>query len=171
MIKTINTISELVNTLKTAKCGGQYATIYFESDVTLRKFPTDDYERVRIADDFCPRKSFSVQYHFGADYEKQMAKLLGVEEYNASDSNRTHIVPNLLMQYKSTQTYCLIAMAESKSKSTYTLNGKELTTEQRAYMEHYLPKTNTSAPNYLTLGVKNVKRITFGGNTYEVKIG
>ena len=170
MIKTINTISELVNTLKTAKCGGQYATIYFESDVKLNKFPTDGSERIRIADTFCPRKSYSVQYHFGADYEKAMAKLLGVEEYTASDSNRTHIVPNLLMQYISTGTYCLIAMVEDKSETAYSIDGREMTNAERAYMKHYLPKTNSNAPHYLTLGVKNVTRISFGGNIYDVKI-
>jgi hypothetical protein len=99
----IFTLDELTAILKAAKSksGGQYVTIYCESDYKMNKFPTDGSERVRIKDGFQPRKRYCIKYHFGQDYDKMMSKLLGTDHVS-HDDNREHLVENVLMRFKST---------------------------------------------------------------------
>jgi len=170
MANTIKSIEQLIEVMNNAKNGGQFATIIGESEIRLNKFPTDGSERVRIADGFIPKSVFSVEYHFGADYEKKMAKVLGVSEYEAHDANRVHIVPNLIMQYVSTGTICLIYMPSGYKKIDTTLNGVSMSAEEIAYMKRYQPKASASVVEYRTLNVMNVREIHFGGEIYYVDI-
>ena len=169
-MKKIFSVSDLVGILKSAKCGGQYVALYGESDYKLNKFPTDGSERIRIKDGFQPRKKFVVKFHFGEDYERKMSKMLG-EEYKASDKNRIHLVKNVLMQFASTGTTCVIYMPESYTDNGIYLNGQPISEEDLAYAKRYKSPTKASAIEYRNLNVTNVERIAVGGETYEVCIG
>ncbi|MCQ2388019.1 MAG: hypothetical protein MJ066_06230 [Clostridia bacterium] len=168
---TLTTIADIVSVFANAKNGGQFATIEGASEIKLNKFPTDNSERIRIKDGFQPMAEFTIQFHFGADYERAMAKAMGVADYTASDSNRKHLVPNLVMQYLSTGNVCVIYMPTNKVSKGITLNGKPISEEDKAYMEHYkAPKRGSAMVEYRTISVKNIKRITFGGITYLVDL-
>jgi hypothetical protein len=134
----------------------------------MNKFPTDGSERVRIKDNFQPRKRYSIKYHFGEDYDKKMSKLLGVD-YQSSDANREHLVENVLMRFKSTGTACFIAMPEARKSLGVFLNGEPISEEDLAYAKRYKSKTNESM--YLNIGVKNVYEIRIGGDVHECMIG
>lgn len=168
----IFSVEDLVAVVKAAKAGGQYVTIYGESDIKLNKFPTDGSERVRIKDDFQPRKRFHVQFHFGQDYEKTMAKALGTSDYTASDCNRVHLVPNVIMQYVSTGTTCFIYIPENYESDGTFLNGEPISAEDYAYMERYKSKSKSNAVvEYRTLSVKNISRIAINKEVYDICIG
>ena len=171
-MKKINNISELKNILASAKAGGQFVTLYGESEVKLNKFPTDGSARIRIDDAFKPIASFSVQFHFGADYEKAMSKALGVDYVNGGDANRETLIPNVMMRYISTNNVCLIYMATSRSEGETTLNGHALTAAEWAYLKRYKSKNKGGGNivNYRTISAKNVKRIAIKGEVYEVNI-
>ena len=130
MAHTIFTTENLANVLKEAKAGGQFVTIYGETPIKLNKYPTDGSERVKINDDFNPTKRFHVTFNFAEDYEKTMAKALGVDNYDASDYNREHIVHNILMRYISTDNVCLIYLPKFYQNDGTFLNGKTITKEQ-----------------------------------------
>jgi hypothetical protein len=166
----IFSIEQLTAFLKAAKskAGGQYVTLYCESDYRMNKFPTDGSERVRIKDDFQPRKRYTIKYHFGEDYDKKMSKLLGVD-YKSSDDNREHLVENVLMRFKSTGTACFIAMPEARKSLGVYLNGQPISEEDLAYAKRYKAKSNPSM--YLNIGVKNVYEIHIGGEIHECLIG
>ena len=170
-MKKVLSLDELVAIMSAAKSGGRYVTITASSEVKLNKFPTDGSERIRIDADFKPRHNFVVKFHFGADYEKAMTRALG-KEYHATDKNRIHIVKNVLMQYVSTGTTCMIYMPESYVEGGYTLNGKPLTAEQSAYLTRYKSKSSSdsSAVDYRTLAVRNIQRIAINNEVYELAI-
>ncbi len=166
----IFSVDELVAIVKSAKAGGQYVALYGESDFRMNKFPTDGSERVRIKDNFQPKKRFCVKFHFGQDYEKTMAKAMGVDSYTASDCNRTHLVDNVIMQYISTGTTCFIYMPESYIDGGMWLNGQPISDEDKAYAMRYKAKSNAAAVTYRTLNVKNISRIAIGGEVYDICI-
>lgn len=170
MSNKISSIAELVNIMGNAKAGGQYVTLYGESDVRLNKFPTDGTQRIHIKDGFTPRNKFHVTYHFSADYEKAMAKALGVDNYTAHDSNRTHLVKNVVMQYISTGTVCMIYMPEAYHFEGVVLDGKPISAEDEAYMSHYKAKPSKSTLPYRTLNVKSVTKMVIGHVTYDIDI-
>ena len=168
----IFSVDDLVAVVKSAKAGGQYVTLYGESDVKLNKFPTDGSERIRIKDGFQPKKRFHVKFHFGQDYEKAMSKALGQADYTASDANRVHLVPNVIMQYVSTGNTCFIYMPESHFSDGTFLDGKPISDEDKAYMERYKSKSKGGAVvEYRTIGLKNISRIAVGGEVYDICIG
>ena len=164
----IFSVSELVAILKSAKAGGQFVTLYCESDYKMNKYPTDGSVRERIKDNFQPRKRYSIKYNFGADYEKKMSKLLG-EDYNASDANREHLVENVLMRFKSTGNVCFIAMPIFRKSLGVLLNGQPISEEDMAYAKRFKAKSNPAM--YLNIGVKNVYEIHIGKQVYECLIG
>lgn len=172
-MKTIVSVSELKNVLETAKCGGQFVTVYYETAVSgLLKNPTDGSAVGKRREDFNPKKRSYAQFHFAQDYEKTMAKILGVDEYNAEDSNREHLIKNVLVRYKSTKNICLIAMPTNIKKLGYTLNGRLLTDEEVEYMNHYWSKAKRSPQlvEYRTIGVMNVYQLSINGEVIQVKI-
>ena len=169
---TITSASELISILKEAKCGGQYVTLTCEKPISLNKFPTDGSEKIRIADNFTPMVKFSVQYHFGADYERAMSKALGADYEKGEDKNTETLIKGVAKRYISTDNTCLIYIEENRKALGTFLNGNELTTDEIAYMKKYLPKHKESAPiKYRTIGVKNVRTLTINHNTYNVRIG
>ena len=172
-MKKITSVSELKSMLETAKCGGQFVTVYYETAVSgLLKNPTDGSAVGKRREDFNPKKRSYAQFHFAQDYEKTMAKILGVDAYDAEDSNREHLVKNVLVRYNSTKNICLIAMPTNIKKLGYTLNGRMLTDEEVEYMNHYWSKAKRSPKvvEYRTIGVMNIYQLSIDGEIVQVKI-
>lgn len=167
----INSASELINVLKGVKASGQIASITGESDMVLRKFNTDGLPKEHIKNGFQPRNEFTVKFNFGADYEKKMSKILG-EKYTAHDDNRVHFIDNLIMQYKSTGTICIIYMPNNYSHSRVILNGTTISDEDMAYAKRFMPikKDSTNVVEYRTLSLMNIKKLTVNKITYIVNI-
>ena len=167
----ITSVDEFINIMANAKCNGKYVTVYGESDIKLNKFNTDGLPKERIKDDFQPRTSFSVTFHFGQDYEKTMSKILG-EDYKATDTNRRHIVKNVIMQYISTGTVCLIYIPNNYCKNNIILNDEPISVVDKAYMERFMPKkkASTAVIEYRTLSLKNIKSISINKEKYDVEI-
>ena len=118
-----------------------------------------------------PTKAWHIKYHFGEDYERKVAKVLGLDSYDADGSNRIHLVPNVLMQYISTGNVCVIAMPEDKYKDGLLVNGTPATTEQVEYISRYeQPSRKGGIVNYLTIGVKNVRKMVVGKTTYHLAL-
>lgn len=164
--------SDLIAILAAAKAGGQFVTIYAETDVKLNKFPTDGSEKIRIDSNFVPRHAFSVTFNFAEDYEKAMAKAMGVDSYEAHDSNRRHLIKNVVVEYISTGNKCLIYIVKNYKNLGYSLNGREMTAEEIAYMDRYKSKSKDSGlVPYRNVGLKNVKRIAIGGEVYVTAFG
>lgn len=175
----INSVAELVQKLSAARCGGQYATIYGETTYKVNMYPNGTLPKDRSSENAFnnalypnPTKGWHIQYHFGADYEKAMAKALGIDSYESDgDNNREHLVPSILMRYISTQNVCAIAMPESRYNDGLFVGGKPATEKQIAYLEQYKQKRSSNAVvPYLTIGVKNITRLVVGGIEYQVKI-
>ena len=170
MAQVITTAQEFINMVKNASANGHYVTVYGESDVQLRKFNTDGLPKEHIKDDFHPRSEFSVTFHFGQDYEKTMSKILG-EDYKASDKNRRHIVKNVVMQYISTGTVCLIYMPQNYNKSRIILDGETISAADEAYMKRFMPQGKKSATvEYRTLSLSNITAISINHEKYDVMI-
>lgn len=167
----ITTVEEFIELMSNAKCNGKYVTIYGESDIKLNKFNTDGLPKEHIKDGFQPRTDFSVTFHFGQDYEKTMSKILG-EDYKATDTNRRHLVKNVVMQYISTGNVCLIYIPNNYSKNNIILDGEEISDEDEAYMKRFMPKkkVSTSIIEYRTLSLKNIKSISINKEKYTVDI-
>lgn len=167
----ITTVEEFIELMSNAKCNGKYVTVYGESDIKLNKFNTDGLPKERIKDGFQPRTDFSVTFHFGQDYEKTMSRILG-EDYKATDTNRRHLVKNVVMQYISTGNVCLIYIPNNYSKNNIILDGEKISAEDEAYMKRFMPKkkVNTSIIEYRTLSLKNIKSISINKEKYTVDI-
>lgn len=170
---TITSVQQLVGVLSTAKCGGQFVTIYGETDQGKKynKFPTDGSERIKRDETMSITKRFSVTYNFGTDYDKKMSKILG-EEYHAHDANRIHLLKNVIMQYVSTGNSCLIYIdGQYRSGGTF-VNGEPITEEQKAYLAKYASKAKKSASvlEYRTLSLCNVKEIHINKEVYVINI-
>lgn len=171
MSKMISTVSEFVTVMESAKVGGQFVTVYGSKEKALNKGRGAN----AIDPNFKPIRTFHAQFHFGEDYDKKVAKMMAqgqeVPEYDAAKrANITHLVPNVVMQYLSTGTTCLIVMPTSWTEDSLTLNGRPLTQDEITYMQKYLKKSSPSKLPYKTLGLKNITKITMGKETYEVNI-
>ena len=99
-----------------------------------------------------------------------MSKILG-EDYKASDKNRRHIVKNVVMQYISTGTVCLIYMPQNYNKSRIILDGEPISAADEAYMKRFMPQGKKSATvEYHTLSLSNIKSISINHEKYDVMI-
>ena len=94
--QVIDTYEKLIKALNSAKCGGQYVTYTIVKPVTMNAFPTDGSAREKRDPNFVANYELVFQNHYGTDYDKQMAKLLGEDKYEAHDSNSRHIVHNVV---------------------------------------------------------------------------
>lgn len=164
--------SEMTFAVEESKRSGQFITLYIEKPVDLAAFPTDGSEKIRRDKSFQPQKAYQVQLHFSADYEKAMAKALGVDEYHKSaDTNRETIVPNVLMRYISTNNVCFVHMPTQYLNKRYMNEyGEPLSEEQVAYMNHYKKAAKAEILPYRTISIKYVKSIAMGGQRYILNI-
>lgn len=166
----ITSISELEKLVSNAELKGQFVSLECETPVKLNKFPTDGSERIRIKDGFNPSKHYIVTFNLGdSTYTKKMSDALNVDNYQAHDTNRIHLVNNILMQYVSTGTVCFIYMPVAYTDSYIKLNGNMISETDELYLNRYRPTRKSESPvEYRTVNVKNVKSITIGKKKYEL---
>lgn len=169
-MKEIKSVKELANLL-TALKKGQFTTVYYTTPVRVNKFPTDGSAKVHIDESLVFTHTKAVQYNFGENYDRALRKATGEGAGNSKDK-RTYIVPDLLYRSEGTQNVCLVVLPKDCIGTTILCNGEEATKEQVEYMNHYLaPKSKSSSPvPYIGVGVRNVSRISAGGEVYIIKI-
>lgn len=190
----VSTLIQFINLMAAAKAGGQYASITYEVKMRkLNKYPkvvrgengtlipdaVNGTTMSRAEMKAHPELAFElenvtkqglVSYHFNADYEKAMAKALGIESYDADDSNRFHLLASVAMMYLSTKNICAIAMPESSRTLGIFVDGIAASDEQIAYIEPYKqPKTETTVP-YITVGLQNIIKMNVNNTEYAVNI-
>lgn len=176
-VRVVRTVADLVNHLLAARNGGQYASIYYRNAYKVNKFPNGTSRKeMREHPELAfslenPTKESMVKYHFSQDYERTMAKALGVESYESNgNGNIEHLVPAVMMRYISTQNVCMIAMPEDVKRLGIFVNGNPATEEQITYMEQYKQPAHKGVIPYLTIGLKNIYRMEIGGIEYRVEI-
>lgn len=138
-----------------------------EGNALPRKF-TNQHPELALSGEW--KKQWHIELNFSADYAKKMAKLLGIKDYEPrKDDNRQHLIPAVLMRYKSTKNVCVIAMPTSYFNDGITRDGQPATEEDKTYLEPYLQHRDDK-PIYLTIGVKNITSISIGGRKIKVNI-
>ena len=169
---TIRTIDELRNLLRTAKCGGQFATVTAETEMTLRVNPTDGWDGGKRDKTLpIPTNRYTISYHFGQDYENTMARLLGVEEYEGEHRDgKVVVLPNLLYYWESTRNYVMAFIVANRSFIGRFVDGRPITPEENEYYNHYKPIKGDEVIEYRTIGIHNITRLAIGGTEYLVNI-
>lgn len=165
-IELVQLMEKLVN----AGVKGQFVCMYGEKDVKLNKNATDGTKDIRPAD-FCPTTKFHITFNFGRDYEKAMTRILG-KDYTAHDNNRRHLVKNVLMEYVSTSTMCLIYMADDYKDDGTFVNGQPASESDIAMIKKFksTAKGSEQVVPYRTIGVKNITKIVANGEEYHIRI-
>lgn len=188
MEKIINNVADLIATLRTAKNGGQFATLMGEHATKFNQFPNDEYcsaKGITLAsgkgskalnepfrfNGMSANYRFSVQFHFGQDYDRTLDKLGLCRSENGSRNEIDHF-GGIAMGYPSTNNVCIIYMQGNYNGIGYfDKNGKEITdTDTLTYIKGYKSVSKPNGIEYRTIGVRNVKSLTFGGTTYKVEI-
>ena len=169
--QVIKSLKQLVSVLSVAKCGGQFVTYTIVKPVTMNVFPTDGSERERRDPNFVANYEQRFQINYGTDYDKQMAKKLGLDSYEAHDSNSEHIVPNVLKVLKSTGNVCFISIEPKEIEKHYIgADGQLLSESELAYMRRYKAKPSVGVLPYFTISAKYIKRIALNNAEYIVDI-
>ena len=162
--------------------GGEIAWVYANTKVSgLNKFPYNPdgstktpKERNAHPEDALQGEwtnRFKVEIHFSEDYAKTMAKALGIKSYTPKDDpNREHLINGVLMRYRSTMNPCIVAMPDSRVSEGLFRDGVLATEEDKAYLKPYRQKKPEHLVPYLTIGVKNITRISIGNRIVEVHI-
>lgn len=187
-MKKITSVADLISILRTAKAGGQFATITGEHNTKFNVLPNEDYckakgitlasgkgskalnEPYRFGgEEFKYR--FKVAFHFGQDYDKTLAKL-GLERSEQGANKPIDHFGGIAIGYPTTNNVCLVYMQGDYSGDGYYLNGKKVEdAETLAYIKGYKSASNSAqAVEYRTLGVRNVRRLAVKGEEYEVDI-
>lgn len=188
-MEKITKVADLISALRTAKNGGQFATICGTHATKFNQFPNEDYCKVKGITLASGKGSkalnepfrfngmtadyrFKVEFHFGQDYDRTLEKLGLCRSENGSHNEVVHF-GGIAIGYPTTDNICLVYMQGNyKGIGYFDCDGKEITdAETLAYIKGYKSISKPNAIEYRTLGVRNVKSITFGGKTYEVEIG
>lgn len=180
-------VADLISIVRTAKAGGQFATIECETTPKFNQFPNADYctakgitlasgkgskalnEQHRFGgEDF--RYRFKVAFHFGQDYDKTLEKA-GLSRSEDGANKQIDHFGGIAIGYPSTNNVCLVYMQAGYTTDGYYLDGKKVEdTETLAYIAGYKSVSKPQAVEYRTVGVRNVRFLSFGGETYEVAI-
>lgn len=175
----VTSVTQLVNLMSAAKAGGHIVTLYGGSDYKYNKYPTGTAPKQR-----CPelafayqkdengarvRKMWTIQYNFATDYDKKYEKVFGVE-HESHDTNREHLVPNVVMRFISTGNVCMICMPFDHKSNGIFIDGVPATNEQLAYIKPYEQPKQQSALPYINVGVRNVYKLVIDHTDYRVNI-
>ena len=186
-MKQITKVADLISAVRTAKCGGQFATLDCETTPKFNAFPNEEYckaHNITLAsgkgskalnephrfggEDF--RYRFKVAFHFGQDYDKTLEKA-GLSRSEDGANKAIDHFGGIAIGYPSTNNVCIVYMQAGYTTDGYYLNGKKVEdTETLAYIAGYKSVSKPQAVEYRTVGVRNVRAISFGGETYEVAI-
>jgi hypothetical protein len=182
----VTSVKELIEILdmckNTEKRGGEKVWINGNTACHTNKFPydsegnalprrfTNQHPELALSGEW--KKQWHIELNFSADYAKKMAKVLGIEDYTPrKDDNREHLIPAVLMRYRSTANVCVIAMPTNYINDGVTRDGQPATEQDLAYLKPYIQKKNDSKViDYLTIGVKNITSISIGGRKIKVNI-
>lgn len=186
-MQKITSVTALVKELANAKSAGQFATIEGEHTTKFNQFPNEDYclaNGIKLASGKGSKAlnepyrfngtpytyRFKVLFHFGQDYERTLAKL-GLTK--SENGNRNEIVHfgTIAMGYPTTHNVCLIYMEGNYSGQGYYKDNTLVTDEtELAYIKGYKSVSKPTEISYRTLGVRNVRRLAYGGKVFEVEI-
>ena len=187
-MKKITKVAELISAVRTAKCGGQFATIVCETTPKFNVFPNADYctangitlasgkgskalnEPYRFGgEDF--RYRFSLQFHFDQDYKKTLERKGGSLSEDGGNTPKDFF-GSIAVGHPSTYNVCLRYMDANYFVDGYYLDGRKIEdTETLDYIKGYKSvRTSQSLVEYREIGVRNVRSLSFGGETYEVAI-
>lgn len=186
-MKKITKVADLISAVRTAKCNGQFATINCETTPKFNQFPNEDYckehnitlasgkgskalnEQFRFGgEDF--RYRFRVAFHFGQDYDKTLEKA-GLSRSDDGANKAIDHFGGIAIGYPSTNNVCLVYMQAGYTTDGYYLNEKKVEdTTTLDYIKGYKSASKPQVVEYRTVGVRNVRSLSFGGETYEVAI-
>lgn len=186
-MKKITKVADLISAVRTAKCGGQFATITCETTPKFNQFPNEDYcksHNITLAsgkgskalnephrfggEDF--RYRFSLQFHFGQDYAKTLERKGGSLSENGGSTPKDFF-GNIAVGHPTTNNVCLRYMDANYKVDGYYLNGQKVEdAETLAYIKGYKSVSKPQLVEYREIGVRNVRSVSFGGETYEVAI-
>lgn len=185
----ITTATDLLNIITKAKNGGQFATIYGETNRETNQFPNQEYcdrkgitlasgkgskalnEPYRYGGERITRR-FSVTFHFDQNYDRTLADA-GFSRSEESTCKDIHL-GTIAVAKPTTQNICLVYMQGSYNSGEYRIDGRIPTEEEMAYIKGYLrvkaPNPKDQAIGYRTIGVRYITEIAFGGCRYKVNI-
>lgn len=186
-MKKITKVADLISIVRTAKAGGQFATIEGEHTTKFNQFPNEDYckakgitlasgkgskalnEQYRFGgEDYKFR--FKVAFHFGQDYDKTLEKA-GLSRSEEGANKPIDHFGGIAIGYPTTNNVCLVYMQADYTADGYYLNGKKVEdTETLEYIKGYKSISKPQAVEYRTIGVRNIRRVAVAGETYEVEI-
>ena len=187
-MKKITKVADLIGIIRTAKNGGQFATIVGEHATKFNQFPNEEYcnakgitlasgkgskalnEPFRFGGEpFTYR--FKVLFHWGQDYDRTLAKM-GLERSENGANKPIDHFGGIAIGYPTTNNICLVYMQGDYDGDGYYLNGVKVEdAETLAYIRGYKSTSKPNPVEYRTIGVRNVRTIAVGGETYEVSIG
>lgn len=186
-MKKITKVADLISIVRTAKAGGQFATIEGEHTTKFNQFPNADYctakgivlavgkgskalnEPFRFGgEDFKFR--FKVAFHFGQDYDKTLEKA-GLSRSEDGANKPIDHFGGIAIGYPTTTNVCLVYMQADYTADGYYLNGKKVEDDETlAYIKGYKAVSKPQVVEYRTIGVRNIRRVAVAGEIYEVEI-
>jgi hypothetical protein len=190
IITTITNVFDLIAIIAKARNNkGQFATIEAETNVEVNQFPNEEYcnaKGITLASGKGSKainepyrhngskatKRFKVEFHYDESYDNKL-KSYGLTRSENGSNRKTDHFGSIAIGYESTTNVLLCYMPNWYiGKSEYYLDGHKANEDEVAYINGYKKKSyNGNTPfDYRTVGVKNVRSLSFGGNTYIVKI-
>ena len=186
-MKKITKVADLISIVRTAKAGGQFATIEGEHNTKFNAFPNEEYckakgitlasgkgskalnEPFRFGgEDFKFR--FKVAFHFGQDYDRTLAKL-GLERSENGANKPIDHFGGIAIGYPTTNNICLVYMEGNYDGDGYYLDGKKVEDKETLdYIKGYKSTSTPQSVEYRTLGVRNIRTLAVAGEKYEVEI-
>lgn len=186
-MKKITKVADLISIVRLAKSNGQFATIEGEINPKFNQFPNADYcnaKGITLASGKGSKElnepfrfngnpytfRFAVEFHWGQDYDATLAKMGLQRSENGANKPIDHF-GGIAIGYPTTYNVCLVYMQGWHLGGNYYLDGKKVEdAETLDYIKGYKSVSKPNPVEYRTIGVRNVRKVTFGGNTYEVEI-
>lgn len=184
-MKKIVKVAELISIVRTAKAGGQFATITGEHTTKFNQFPNENYCKAKGITLASGKGSkalnepfrfnglpytdrFKVEFHWGQDYDRTLAKAGGERSEQGANKPIDHF-GGIAIGYPTTKNVCLVYMDGDYTWYGYYLNGEKVTdAETLAYIAGYKSASKPQLVEYRTLGYRNIRTVTVGKETYEV---
>lgn len=187
-MKKITKVADLIGIIRTAKAGGQFATIDGAHTTKFNQFPNEDYckeHNITLASgkgskvanephrydgrEFSYR--FKVLFHFGQDYDRTLEKA-GLQRSEQGANKPIDHFGGIAIGYPTTNNICLVYMQGDYSGEGYfDANGKKVEDKETLdYIKGYKSTSKPQVVEYRTIGVRNISKVAVAGETYEVAI-
>ena len=186
-MKKITKVADLISIVRTAKAGGQFATIEGEHATKFNQFPNEEYcnaKGIALASGKGSKVlnepfrfnglpytyRFKVTFHWGQDYDRTLANLGGERSEQGANKPIDHF-GGIAIGDPTTHNICLVYMQGDYIGDGYYLNGNKVTDEDTlAYIKGYKSASKPQLVEYRTIGVRNIRRVAVNGDAYEVEI-